>query len=217
MTKLTFNFYWLQNLINDQSFTFSFKFNRLEIQNLYLCGSYISHNYLMLRKPKNEQSLKEISWQCGVLCNWWEDVEEWKQTNKQTTLFLSKKFTDSIPENNFGSQDRVIRSWLKGYKIWNQWRKLEDRIVDPTSPFWRRSALGFFWREWCWMKLQYFGHLMRRVDSLEKTLMLGGIGGKRRRGWQRLRWLDGIIDSMDMSLRLTDVGNQFMNIKGEIW
>ena len=50
------------------------------------------------------------------------------------------------------------------------------------------------------MKLQYFGHLMSRVDSLEMTLMLGGIGGKRRRGRQRMRWLDGIIDSMDMSL-----------------
>ena len=50
------------------------------------------------------------------------------------------------------------------------------------------------------MLLQYFGHLMRRVDSLEKTLMLGGIGGRRRRGQPRMRWLDGIIDSMDMSL-----------------
>ena len=50
------------------------------------------------------------------------------------------------------------------------------------------------------LKLQYFGHLMRRVDSLEKTLMLGGIGGRRRRGWQRMRWLDGITDLIDVSL-----------------
>ena len=50
------------------------------------------------------------------------------------------------------------------------------------------------------MKFQFFGHLMGRVDSVEKTLMLGGIGGRRRRGRQRMRWLDGIIDSMDMSL-----------------
>ena len=50
------------------------------------------------------------------------------------------------------------------------------------------------------MKLQYFGHLMQRVDSLEKTLMLGGIGGRRRRGWQRMRCLDGITDSIDLSL-----------------
>ena len=50
------------------------------------------------------------------------------------------------------------------------------------------------------LKLQYFGHLMQRVDSLEKTLMLGGMGSRRRRGWQRMRWLDGITNSMGMSL-----------------
>ena len=58
----------------------------------------------------------------------------------------------------------------------------------------------FFGRNDAKLKLQYFGHLMRKVDSLEKTLMLGGIGGKRRRGRQRMRWLDGITDLMDVSL-----------------
>ena len=73
-------------------------------------------------------------------------------------------------------------------------RRCNQSILKETSP--GISLEGMILK----LKLQYFGHLMRRVDSLEKTLMLGGIGGRRRRGWQRMRWLDGITYSMDMSL-----------------
>ena len=73
-------------------------------------------------------------------------------------------------------------------------RRSNQSILKEISP--GISLEGMMVR----LKLQYFGHLMRRVDSLEKILLLGGIGGKRRRGCQRMRWLDGITDSMDMSL-----------------
>ena len=71
---------------------------------------------------------------------------------------------------------------------------------DPTSPFWRRSALGFLWREWCWSWNS--STLATSCEELThwKRLMLGGIGGRRRRGQQRMRWLVGISDSMDVSL-----------------
>ena len=73
-------------------------------------------------------------------------------------------------------------------------RRSNQSILKEISP--GTSLEGMMLK----LKLQYFGHLMRRVDSLEKTLLLGGIGGRRRRGRQRMRWLDGITDSMDVSL-----------------
>ena len=73
-------------------------------------------------------------------------------------------------------------------------RRSNQSILKEISPW--ISLEGMMLK----LKLQYFGHLMRRVDSLEKTLMLGGIGGRRRRGRQRMRWLDGITDSLHMSL-----------------
>ena len=73
-------------------------------------------------------------------------------------------------------------------------KEIQQSILKEISP--GISLEGMMLK----LKLKYFGHLMRRVDSLEKTLMLGGIGGRRRRGRQRMRWLDGITDSMDMNL-----------------
>ena len=84
--------------------------------------------------------------------------------------------------------------WRRLLKVpWTE-RRFNQSILKEISP--GCSLEGLMLK----LKLQYFGHLMQRVDSLEKTLMLGGIGGRRRRGQQRVRWLDGITDSMDMSL-----------------
>ena len=99
---------------------------------------------------------------------------------------------------------KEVEHWrIDGFELWC-WRRLlrvpwtarrsNQSILKEISP--GCSLEGLMLK----LKLQYFGHLMRRVDSLEKTLMLGGIEGRRRRGRQRMRWLDGITDSMDMSL-----------------
>ena len=87
-----------------------------------------------------------------------------------------------------------LQCWRRLLRIPWTARRSHQSILKEISP--RISLEGMMLK----LKLQYFGHLMQRIDSLEKTLMLGGIGSRRRRGQQRMRWLDGITDSMDVSL-----------------
>ena len=87
-----------------------------------------------------------------------------------------------------------LRCWRRLLRVRWTARRSNQSILKEISP--GCSLEGMMLQ----LKLQYFGHLMRRVDSLEKTLMLGGIGGRRKRGQPRMRWLDGITDSMDVSL-----------------
>ena len=110
----------------------------------------------------------------------------------------------------YGFSSSHVRMWelnshrrIDAFELWC-WRRLlrvpwtarrsNQSILKEISP--GISLEGMMLK----LKVQYFGHLLRRVDSLEKTLMLGGIGGRRRKGWQRMRWLDGTTDSMDVSL-----------------
>ena len=90
---------------------------------------------------------------------------------------------------------------IDAFELWC-WRTLESPLdckeIQPVHS--EDQPWDFFGRNDAKAQIQYFGHFMRRVDSLGKTLMLGGTGGRRRRGWQRMRWLDGITDSMDVSL-----------------
>ena len=137
-----------------------------------------------------------------------------KQTALKWCIYKSRDIT--LPAKVHLVKAMVFPVVMYGCESWTV-KKAECRRIDASKLWcWRRllrvpldcnhsilkeispgiSLEGMMLKS----KLQYFGHLMWRVDSLEKTLILGGIGGKRRRGWQKMRWLDGITDSMDVSL-----------------
>ena len=135
----------------------------------------------------------------------------WEESNEQPRQHIKKQrhhLANKGPScQGYGFSCGHVWTWeldceegwapkIDAFELWC-WRRLlrsNQSILKEISP--GISLKGMMLK----LKLQYFGHLMRRVDSLEKTLMLGGIGGRRRRGWQRMRWLDGITDSMHMSL-----------------
>ena len=155
-------------------------------------------------------------------CRWWlqpwnkKMLAPWKKTFDKSRQHIKKQkyyFASKGPSSqSYGFSSSHVQSWtirkLSTEELMllncgvgeDSWESLglqghPTRILKEISP--GCSLEGLMLK----LKLQYFGHLMRRVDSLEKTLMLGGIEDRRRRGWQRMRWLDGISDSMDMNLR----------------
>ena len=126
----------------------------------------------------------------------------WKNRSSKASSYFYKILVANIVYGCW-TVKKAERRRIDAFELWC-WRRIlrvpwtarrsNQSILKEISP--GISLEGMMLK----LKLQYFGHLMRRVDSLEKTLMLGGIGGRRRRGRQKMRWLDGITDSMDMSL-----------------
>ena len=145
----------------------------------------------------------EYIWVCTFMTKL-DSILKSRDITLPTKVHLAKGMV--FPVVMYGCESWTVKRaecWrIDAFELWC-WRRLlrvpwtarrsNQSILKEISP-------GVHWKDWCWSWNQYFGHLMRRVDSLEKTLMLGGIGGRRWRGWQRMRWLDGITDSMDMSL-----------------
>ena len=157
-------------------------------------------------------------------CRWqlqqlnWKTLSPWKENYDQPRQHIQKQ-RHYLPTKVRLVKALVFPVVMYGWEIWTL-KKAESRSIDAFEVWCWRRLLRVPWTtrrsnqsilkeispgcSWEGMmlklKLQYFGHLMRRTDSLEKTLMLGKIDGRRRRGRKRMRWLDGIIDSMDMGL-----------------
>ena len=151
-------------------------------------------------------------WNWKMLAPWKKSYDKSRQQNKKQRLHFDDK---SLSSQSYVFSSSHVWMWELDYKEnwvlknWCFWTVVLEKILSRVPWTARRSNQSIL-KEispgcsqeglMLKLKLQYFGHLMWRVDSLEKTLMLGKIEGRRRRGWQRMRWLDGITDSMDMSL-----------------
>ena len=145
----------------------------------------------------------EYIWVCTFMTKL-DSILKSRDITLPTKVHLAKGMV--FPVVMYGCESWTVKRaecWrIDAFELWC-WRRLlrvpwtarrsNQSILKEISP-------GVHWKDWCWSWNQYFGYLMRRVDSLEKTLMLGGVGGRRRRGRQRMIWLDGVTDSMGMSL-----------------
>ena len=130
------------------------------------------------------------NWACT---HTWSNQLEWQRRRTQNFSNVGRFFEVSSVHASIHSSIHPLKMLALLRVPWTA-KRSNQSILKEISP--GCSLEGLMLK----LKLQYFGHLMWRVDSLEKTLMLGGIGGRKRRGWQRMRWLDGITNSMDVSL-----------------
>ena len=168
------------------------------VSNFLFLGSKITVDSDCSHEVKNICSLQEKLWQTSSVLK-----------NKDITLLTKVHLVKAMvfPVVTYGCESWTIKKaecWrTDAFEMWGWWRLLrvpwtarrsKPSILKEISP--EYSLEGLMLK----LKLQYFGLLMRRTDSLEKSLMLGKINGRRRSGWQRMRWLDGITDSMDMNL-----------------
>ena len=167
----------------------------------------IANIHWIIKKAREFQkkSLFLLYWLCQILWLWitinWKILKEMvresisRQTDKKSRVPTEEK---GIWGSQSGDRGLEFSRRRKGQTFFPS-TFLDCKEIEPVHSK-RDQSWVFFGRNDAKVELQYFGHLMWRIDSLEKTLMLGGIGGRRKRGRQRMRWLDGITDSVDMSL-----------------
>ena len=159
----------------------------------FCCQVYTSRNW------KSTCTQKTCIWRFGAV--WLMTTQKWKETRCSTTAeWINKIWSVHMMEYYSATEMKlwhVLQSWwtLITLCMLNE-RNQHNGPYIVLFCIYKVSLVGLLLK----LNLQYFGHLVWRTDSLEKTLILGKIDGRRRRGWQRMRWLDGITDSMDMSL-----------------